>query len=293
MSNAAATVPPRVVVGIDGSDGAAAALRWAAGEATARGAVLVPVLAWTYLDQPGGGPFRADFTEDDAEAFLTKAVDEALGGSYDGPLEPTAVTELPAPALLAEAEKAALVVVGHRGTGGFAGLNLGSVSQRVAAHSRVPVVVHRPTEGEPTGRVVVGASNSDNGRVALEWAVAEAAYRGAALEVVHAWTSPVVAFPTGVAFDPTLITEVEAAARSDLDALVADAVGDTGIDVTTTLVEGPTAAALIEAAAGADLVVVGTRGRGGFKALLLGSVSNKVLHHAPCSVAVVPMPRPA
>ena len=293
MSNAAATVPPRVVVGIDGSDGASDALRWAAGEATARGAVLVPLLAWTYLDQPGTEPFRADFTEADAEAFLAKAVDDALGGAYDGPIEPTAVTELPAPALLAEAQKAALVVVGHRGKGGFAGMYLGSVSQNVAAHARVPVVVHRPAQGEPTGRIVVGASNSENGRLALEWAVAEATYRGASLEVVHAWTSPVVAFPTGVAFDPTLIAEVEAAARTDLDELVALAVGDSGIEVTTTLVEGPTAAALIEAAAGADLVVVGTRGRGGFKALLLGSVSNKVLHHAPCSVAVVPLPRPA
>jgi nucleotide-binding universal stress UspA family protein len=129
--------------------------------------------------------------------------------------------------------------------------------------------------------------------VALEWAVAEAAYRGATLEVVHAWTSPVVAFPTGVAFDPTLIAEVESAARSDLEALIASAVGESGVEVLTTLVEGPTAAALIEAAARADLVVVGTRGRGGFKALLLGSVSNKVLHHAPVSVAVVPLPRPA
>ena len=150
-----------------------------------------------------------------------------------------------------------------------------------------------PAEGEPSGRIVVGASNSDNGRVALEWAVAEAAYRGATLEVIHAWTSPVVAFPTGVAFDPTLIAEVEAAARSDLDQMIAKAVGDSGVDVTATLVEGPTATALLEASAGADLIVVGTRGRGGFKALLLGSVSNKVLHHAPCSVAVVPMPRPA
>lgn len=293
MSNAAATVPPRVVVGIDGSDGAAGALRWAAREATAREAVLVPVLAWTYLDQPGTEPFRPDFTEDDAVAFLAAAVEDALGDSYDGPIEPTAVTELPAPALLDQAQRAALVVVGHRGTGGFAGLHLGSVSQNVAAHARVPVVVHRPAEGEPKGRIVVGASNSDNGRVALEWAVAEAAYRGATLEVVHAWTSPVMAFPTGVAFDPTLISEVEAASRADLEALVAGAVGDSGVDVTTTLVEGPTAAALIDAAARADLVVVGTRGRGGFKALLLGSVSNKVLHHAPCSVAVVPLPRPA
>lgn len=293
MSNAAATVPPRVVVGIDGSECAVEALRWAAHEAASRGAVLVPVLAWTYLDQPGTEPFRADFTEADAEAFLADQVAGALGDGYDGPLEPKAITDLPAPALLAEAAHAALVVVGHRGTGGFAGLHLGSVSANVAAHSRVPVVVHRPIEGEPKGRIVVGASSSENGRLALEWAVAEAAYRGATLEVVHAWTSPVVAFPTGVAFDPALITEVEKAAQADVDAMVQAARGDHDVEIVTTLAEGPSAGVLLEAAERADLIVVGTRGRSGFKALLLGSVSTKVLHHAPCSVAVVPLPQPA
>jgi nucleotide-binding universal stress UspA family protein len=292
-SENAGVAPGRVVVGVDGSEPSLAAVAWAAEEAELRGATLEAVLAWTYLDQPGDGTFRPDYTESDARQFLEAALDQALGhrgAPSAARVEPVLVCDNPARALLGRSDGADLIVVGHRGRGGFAGMRLGSVSQNVASHATGPVVVHRPVP-PASGRVVVGASHSANGRLALAWAAEEAARRQAVLEVLHAWTSPVVAYPAGVSFDQTLVNEVEAATDESLKALVDDVLGpDPGTTVETRLVEGSAATALIDRSAHVDLVVVGTRGRGGFRALLLGSVSHKVLHHAAGPVALVPMP---
>jgi nucleotide-binding universal stress UspA family protein len=148
-------------------------------------------------------------------------------------------------------------------------------------------------------RIIVGVDGSDGARVALEWAVREARLRGTRLVAVHTWQMPVGAgaadsFGMGAgAFDPSLeadlMERVEAGAKQLLEREIA-AVDTSGIEVER-LVEARNAAdALLDAARDADLLVVGTRGRGGFKGLLLGSVSQQASHHAPCPVVIVPPP---
>lgn len=140
-----------IVVGVDGSDAAAAALSWALDDAAARGdARVVAVLAYTYLDQhhlADEPDFDPGYSQRDAQRVLDTFVDGVLadrpGGAGAVELERRAVLELPPRALLSAADGADLLVVGSRGRGGFKGLLLGSVSQQVAAHAPCPVVIHR------------------------------------------------------------------------------------------------------------------------------------------------------
>lgn len=128
----------RVVVGVDESPGARAALTWAVEEARRREATLVPVLAWTHLVQPGA-EFRPDLDADAAADTLDAILADIDVTGID--VEPVTINELPAPAILHAARHADLVVVGARGLGGFTGLLLGSVSQQVISHAPCPVVV--------------------------------------------------------------------------------------------------------------------------------------------------------
>lgn len=135
-----------------------------------------------------------------------------------------------------------------------------------------------------TGRVIVGSDGSESSRRAIRWAAGEARCRGAVLEVVHAWT--LLGQPDDRAFDPNY---GEAEARQLLDGEL-ERLGDAldGIEVERTVVCDLGAPALIDAGKRADLLVVGSRGRGGFRGLLLGSVSSQVVQHAPCPVAIIP-----
>lgn len=142
-----------------------------------------------------------------------------------------------------------------------------------------------------TGKIVVGIDSSEGSRRALAWAVAEGRLRGATVEAVHAWhLSVLVTSPLGAV--PIDTGELEASARKEFDGAV-DAVDATGLPepIVRTFVTGNPADVLVGAAAGADLIVVGSRGRGGFAGLLLGSVSQQVTHHAPCPVVVIPHDR--
>ena len=136
-------------------------------------------------------------------------------------------------------------------------------------------------------RIVVGVDGSEGAQRALRFAIGEARRRGASLEVVHAWHVPYAAagpYVPGPMLDPAPIEELE---RWTL-ARAVDAEDTSGVEVHRALVCDTASRALIDAAKGADLLVVGTRGRGGFVGLLLGSVSQTVTHHAPCPVVVVP-----
>ena len=136
-------------------------------------------------------------------------------------------------------------------------------------------------------RIVVGVDGSESAQEALRWAVAEARVRNATVEAVYAWHQP---FATGYAEMGELygLEHFEKEAQEALDAAV-DAVDASGIPaIERRLVTGGAANALVEEAKGASLLVVGSRGRGGFTGLLLGSVSQQAAHHATCPVVIIP-----
>jgi len=142
-----------------------------------------------------------------------------------------------------------------------------------------------------TSRIVVGVDGSDESVASLRWAVDEARLRNATVEVVHAWHYPYAVSTeiTGMAAGVLNRDDFEQAGRAQLDHAIEEAGAATaGVPIVPVLVEGSAAGRLLEAAAGADLLVLGSRGRGGFVGLLLGSVSQQCSHHAPCPIVVVP-----
>jgi nucleotide-binding universal stress UspA family protein len=142
-----------------------------------------------------------------------------------------------------------------------------------------------------TNTILVGVDGSAASRAALEWAVEEARLRNARLHVVHTWTLPVSAYaaPVGAVLDGEVLDGVRDAAEQLVSAVLDD-VDAGGVEVDRSVVEGSPAASLLEAAENADLLVVGSRGRGGFAGLLLGSVSQQCAQHAPCPVVIVRAP---
>lgn len=284
-----------IVVGVDGSPSAQDALDWAAAEASTRDRPLriVHGFIWPLMHVavgpspigPDDGGFRAQ-----AERLLADAVARAMAAAPG--IKVTSELEVGAgpAALLRQARDAELLVVGSRGMGGFLGLLVGSTGVAVAAHAPCPVVVvhPRPDDHQPTpapGRVVVGADGSELSAAAIEFAFQAAAHRRVVLTALRAWTPPLSVSPSlEVPFDRieaaehhTLLETLESARRTF-----------PSVEVETRLVrDDHPGRALIEASVGADLVVVGSRGRGGFTGLLLGSVSQSVLEHAQCPVAVV------
>jgi nucleotide-binding universal stress UspA family protein len=137
------------------------------------------------------------------------------------------------------------------------------------------------------GLIVVGVDGSEESKAALRWAVEEARLRGAAVRVVHAWTARPVLVPGSplLAGDWELVRK---AAEDFAHGCVADAIDHPNdLEVTVDAVHGVPAVALVQAARGAELLVVGSCGHGGFAGLLLGSVSQQCVHHAPCPVVIV------
>ena len=138
-------------------------------------------------------------------------------------------------------------------------------------------------------RIVVGVDGSDTSRAALRWAIKEAVHHGSSVDAVHAWHYSYTG--GGYTVDAGMIDPImyHQAGEGLLNAVV-DAEDETGLatPVHRVLVNDSPAFALLQAAKGADLIVVGSRGRGGFAGLLLGSVSQQVVHHAPCPVVVIP-----
>lgn len=139
--------------------------------------------------------------------------------------------------------------------------------------------------------IVVGVDHSEGAKAALRFALEEATLRQATLRVVHAWQYAYIGATGLEGSYPALggdIKELRDAAASDLDATLREAIPDTGtVKVERRVVEDRPAAALVDESRGADMVVVGSRGHGGFAGLLLGSVSQQVAHHAACPVVIV------
>jgi nucleotide-binding universal stress UspA family protein len=285
-----------VVVGVDGSDTAAAAVTWAAGEAGLRHRPLhvVHAFVWPMVSVPLGGTREWPALRDAADRVLAAAVRHAETAAPDVPVSGEVVSgEVvsggAAEVLVAQSDGAELLVVGSRGLGGFTGLLLGSVGVQTAAHAACPVVVVRPDEGDPApGPVVVGVDGSPGSDAAIGFASEAAQRYGRELVAVLAWTEPTASFPGDVLPLVWDVDEIEAdEAKALSEALAGWRTRYPDLPVRERVMRGSAAQALVTAAAGADLLVVGARGRGGFGGLLLGSVSQRVLHHAPCPVAVV------
>ncbi|MEV6246740.1 universal stress protein [Streptomyces sp. NPDC051742] len=284
-----------VIVGADGSASSLVAVETAATEARWRGAGLriVHAFRWPPTQMPMGPPVPPP-DEDEiwriVQGLVMEAVERARATAPSVDVTHTVVTGEPLTVLEAQSRAAELAVVGSRGMGGFVGLLVGSTAVHLAAHSRCPVLVVRE-QSEPTGPVLLGVDASLAGAAAVNFAFAEAELRGAGLLAVHAWTTWNAPVPPPqdpaepYASSPGMLAQSE-------ERLLAEAVAGhrerhPDVPVELRAVHRATREALIEASSAAQLLVVGARGRGGFAGLLLGSVSQAVLHHAHCPVAVV------
>ncbi len=276
-----------IVVGVDESPTAAAALRWAVDHGRRHGAVVTAVLAWSYLDQhelDPDAPFDSEFGNAQAADLLHAVTERALGG-VDAVGE-RVVCDHPGRALVETSRGASLLVVGARGLGGFTGLLLGSVSRYVLHHASCPVAVIRGHELAPDAPLVVGVDGSDTATQALRWAIDDGRARAAAVIAVHAWRpSPTVEGFGGGYLD---LAALRSSSQDLLDAQV-DAVDASGLPVPIErrLVDDTAAQGLLAAAGDDALLVVGSRGRGAVARLVLGSVSDQVVHHARGPVIVV------
>jgi nucleotide-binding universal stress UspA family protein len=280
-------------VGVDGSGGAALALKWAVHESELRAIPVTAVLAWDLLNQWTLVPsdtFDPAFDEHDALDLLNGWVVQAVGPDVARHVERRALNDLAWRALVNVSEGDDLLVVGARGSGGFLGLRLGSVSERCLHHAKSPIAIIRDVERDPVPTeecILVGVDGSSTARRALAWALDEARARNAPVRAVTAWnTAPMAAFAGGVILD---IATFEDSARDILTnaLLQADTSGLTE-PIEPVLVTGGAAGAILDEAKEATLIVVGARGLGELKSLLLGSVSHQVAHHAPCPVVIIP-----
>ncbi|HEX5914584.1 MAG TPA: universal stress protein [Rubrobacter sp.] len=142
-----------------------------------------------------------------------------------------------------------------------------------------------------SGRVVVGVDGSETARKAVRWAAREAKLRGMKLELVSAWQIPTYSYVSGYGF-PAISQEMMKSLTERAEGHLAEALHEArgearDIEIETIAVDGQPAKVLVEVAKGADLLVVGSRGLGGFRELLLGSVSQQCAQHAMCPVVIV------
>jgi nucleotide-binding universal stress UspA family protein len=269
-----------VIVGYDGSAGSDDAVRWAAREAWARRTVLTICLAWppAELAQMGDGALR-EHARQQATEILARGVRVARTVPDLATVRTVAAEGSPARLLCERSRTAEMVVTGSSGHGGLSGSPLGSVSWQVASHGQGPVVVvrghWRPVNQAP-GLVVAGVDGSLPSREALAFAFEEAALRDVSLVALCA-----TADAAG---------RIGGAQRMKEDfgqLMTAFEKEHPEVAVLRQVSFGTPRAALLEAAAEAQLLVVGSRGLGGVTGMAIGSVSCALVHHAPCPVAVV------
>jgi len=284
-----------ILVGADGTDHSKAAVRWAAREAQRR----VRPLRVTYVYDWDSREARYDTRCNDPEFIRKRAEGIAATAAYEARkvaphLEVDAdpvIGHHPAARLLAEAAEAELVVLGSRGHGGFAGLLLGSVSQRVATHAPGPVVVVRGRGDAAEGPVVAGVDDSCVADLVLETAFAQASAHGCTLVVVRSYLPELPLWLSNVRAGDVDTPGQDAAERARLEEQLAPWRDKfPGVPVDVVLTHEGAAGALVEASKHARLVVVGSRGHGVIAGALIGSAGLQLLHHAECPVYIA---RPA
>jgi nucleotide-binding universal stress UspA family protein len=284
----------RIVVGVDGSDDARRALRWAVAEAKLRGAVVEAIAAWSYpwvVAAPGAVVPLEPLADQAADAYAR--LDEAirgLGQEAEGvEITPIVSEGGPAAVLRDAAADAQMLVVGSRGVGRFERLLLGSVSGQLARHAPCTVVVvpsAAQVGADATGRVVVGVDGSDHSVDALRWAIAEGERRGVPVVVLYAWTWVDPFGEAAVAVSRSMLdADAEAVLADTVKRALDGAAPPAGL--TTRSLEGDPGHVLTGEAGPADLLVVGARGHGGFLGMLLGSVATHVAHHSDAPVVIV------
>ena len=282
-----------VVVGIDGSSQAWPALDIAADEATRLGKPLEIVHAYAFPAIYAAPVLIADASvENDlvtqAQSLLRDAAKRVADRFPDLPVTTEVVADHPAQALIAASKGASVLVLGSRGLGGFKGLIVGSVTMQVSARAHAPVLVVPADSAKILGPVIVGIDGSDAAETALGRAYAHAQSRQSTLVVVHAWNASQSDFPwdpVGAGSEHEHVQQVKERAVSEALAGWQDTYPD--VKVERRVVRDHPANALLNEANLESLIVVGSRGRGGFRGLLLGSISQPVLHHASCAVEIV------
>ncbi|MTD54618.1 universal stress protein [Amycolatopsis pithecellobii] len=264
-----------IVVGVDGSEQATRALRWAAGEAALRNLRLHVVFAFA---PPGGvcgaglsvpRQVYADFVHAGHE-LLRDAAETAHAVAGDVVVTSEMPNELPSPMLIELSRTARTVVVGASGSGGFAGMLAGSTAVAVAGHAHCPVLVVRGREMDAASPVVAGVDGSPDSESALGVAFEEASWRNVPLVAVHAWRD------TG-----------DEPWRMLAECLAGWAEKYPDVPVDRVVARDRPRQQLLHWTEQAQLIVIGSRGRGGFPGLMLGSVGHALVHHAQCPLLIV------
>lgn len=292
------TQPGGIVVGYDGSSGSEGALDWAAHTARRQGRPLTVLHVSDIVAVPVGTAYVPEILTDAmaeaATATLNAGVDRAAAVMDRSQITGTTVIGSPAAELVAASEGAALVVTGCRARGRLASGLLGSVSYAVTAHATCPSVVvrgHETVHPDATHEVVVGVDDSDVAERALDLAADIAAETGATLHIVR--VEPLHAPDSWASVETRHAgSQHTHALRAEAEATLGRAEKHAGgahpeLTIETEVLYGDAGHALAPLGDRAGLLVVGSRGRGGFAGLLLGSVSHAVIHEANCPVMVV------
>jgi nucleotide-binding universal stress UspA family protein len=287
----------KIIVGYDRSPEAKVAAAWALDEAARTGARVEFFYAYEWPTwAPAASMIPAPAVWPDGETDrairdnLTEAVTSA-GATHPDVRTGIAIVHAPAALKLIErSAHAGLVVIGSRGHSAVA--SVGSVSVAVTAHAHCPVVVVRGRPATGASPVVVGVDESECAQHALAFAAEAAAARGVPLHIVRAWPYSTGLWRGERPYVVQAVVDGEHRTLAELGARWQEKYPQLAVTAEF-LVDHP-AHALLQKAAGAQLVVVGSRGRGAFRGMLLGSVSQSLLHHSPCTVAVVrDLPDPA
>ena len=286
----ASTATRPVVVGVDGQEPAAHALDWAIAEAQRANVPLHVVHARM---MPLRGPtIESEFGvhTPESDAILAVATERVHALAPDLAVTTAAAYRNAAALLVDEARDATCLVVGGRHHSALGSVLLGSTSLDVAAHAPCPVVVVRELPQQLPDRpgVVVGSDGSELSEAAIAAGFEQADRLGLPLTVVHAWYLDYQG--TGLAALETddvrlVVTQEELAVSSEAVAGWSEKYPD--VTVRQRILHAHPVEALVDHSRGAELLVVGSRGLGGFTGMLLGSVSQGVLHHAHCPVMVV------
>lgn len=287
-----------VVVAVDGSEASQNAVRWAANTANKRGVPLRLAASYTmpqFLYAEGMVPPQELFNELQSETMdmIEAARVVAHEVAPDIKIGYVIAEGSPIDMLLDMSSDVTMIVMGSRGLGGLSGMVMGSVSAAVVSHADCPVVVVRSdnhvTETNKYGPVVVGVDGSDVSQRATEFAFEEAQARGAKLVAIHTWMDmQVQASLAGLAAaqqEWEIIEKEQTTLLKDRLQPLLERFPD--VEVEMVITRDRPVRALEDCAHNAQLLVVGSHGRGGFRGMLLGSTSRALLQSAPCPMVVV------